>query len=128
MGMGHGANYADVVEDKFVEKICPKEWKKLMDAISKSDEFGSMEEFAQIKRYDDVGEDEATLAYNQLTDAFNKKTKLDLSLGFHDADEEGDRYDDVNGYFWMVDGVYSYTPAGKKYRKEIDRKLFVTFG
>lgn len=128
MGMGFGANYVDAVEDKFVEKTCPKEWQALIDAISKSEEFGNLEEFAQVISYDDVGEDEARLAYNSLVTAFNNETKLDLSLGFHDANDEGDRYDDVNGYFWRVDGVYQLTPAGLKYRKEIDRKLFVTFG
>ena len=128
MGMGYGSNYADVVEDRFIEKICPKEWKKFIDAISKNEEFENMEEFAQVISYDDVGEDEATLAYNSLVTAFNNETKLDLSLGYHDCDENGDRYDDINGCFWRVDGVYQLTPAGMKYKNEIDRKFFVTFG
>jgi hypothetical protein len=54
-----------------------------------------------------------------------------MGLGFHDKDEQGDRYDDVNGYYWWVDNVYQKTPQAKKFEKlghAIERKFFVTFG
>ena len=47
---------------------------------------------------------------------------------FHNADNDGDRYDDVSGGFFHVDGVYRLTPAGKKFAGKIERKFFVTFG
>jgi hypothetical protein len=129
MGMGYGANYADVIEDKDVQKLCPKEYKAFdnaiddnegydLEAIAREITFEGMESIApKIKK-----------AYIALTKAFNKKTGLELGIGFHDADESGDRYDEVNGAYWNVGGVFTRTPAGKKYKALIDRKFYVTFG
>jgi hypothetical protein len=64
-----------------------------------------------------------------LQEAFKKKSGgLDLALGFHDSDDRGDRYDEVNGLYWWVDGMYQLTAAGKRFRKDVTRKFFVQFG
>jgi hypothetical protein len=127
MGMGYGANFADVIDDKFVKETCPDELKELLAAIKAEDM--DFEAFAQEAKYEDyscsvVPEE----AYNKLIAAFNDKTGLTVTLGFHDQDEEGDRYDQVNGAFWDVENAYQFTEAGKKYEKHINRKLYVSFG
>ena len=78
-------------------------------------------------------QDKIQETWERLQKDFAKKTGLELDLGFHDADEEGDRYDDINGYFFSVGEIWQKTPAArrleKKYGKNsVDRKFFVTFG
>ena len=47
--------------------------------------------------------------------------------------DEGDRYDDVNGAYWSVDGLYEETKKFKDFKKKfkkikIERSHFVNFG
>ena len=42
--------------------------------------------------------------------------------------EEGGRYDEVQGGYFFVDGVYQKTAAGRKFAKWIERVSFVEFG
>jgi hypothetical protein len=50
-----------------------------------------------------------------------------LEIGFHDS-ENGDTYDEVNGIFWNVGGVYRYTETGERYKDKIIRSFYVTYG
>ena len=127
--MGYGAGHADCVDQSFVKKQCPKEFKAFLKAIEDSGNF-DFDCVARAASYDQVEEDcskEILEAYVNLTTAFEKKTGLSLYLGFHDKTEEGDRYDDVDGAYFWVDKVFTLTPAGKKYQKHITRCNFVQF-
>lgn len=129
MGMGYGANFADVIEEKDLKKLCPKEYKAFDQAIDDAET--DLEGIARDIMYEseDVLTPKIKKAFKALTTAFEKKTGgLKVGLGFHDVEESGDRYDDVNGAYFWVDGMYQITPAGKKFSKIIDRKFFVTFG
>jgi len=126
MGMGYGAGYADTVEDKFVKKMCPIEFKELDKLLNKHEI--DWEEFAREAMYGEYEIDEIEKAFVKLQKKFEKNTRLELGIGFHDQHDEGDRYDEVNGVYWCVGGVYELTTAGKKYESKIFRKLFVTFG
>lgn len=53
---------------------------------------------------------------------------LELGIGYHNADDEGDRYDEVDGVYFTVGGVWERTPAGKTFESIIERKFYVTFG
>ena len=71
-------------------------------------------------------------AWKKLADTFTKTTTVDgagleLQPCYHDSDD-GDRYDDVEGGFFHVGGVYQLTPAGTKYAEKIERLGFVEFG
>lgn len=130
MGMGYGANYADVMEDKNIKKLCPNTFQGLVTAI-KMDEYagGDLDDFAQLLNTQEIEPDsEAHIAYDQLKLAFKRATGLELILCYHDCDEYGDRYDEVNGHFWHIDGVYDLSEAGKKFQDKIKRKFYVTFG
>jgi hypothetical protein len=129
MGMGYGANYADVMEDKEVKTLCKITYDKLMEAIEADEETGDLEDLARDIAWGNIDEDsDVYLAYRSLQLAFENATGLEVYLEWHDHDDCGDRYDDVNGYFWSVDGVYQLTPAGEKFKDKIARKFYVTFG
>ena len=124
--MGYGAGYADVVNESFIQEHCDKELTKFKSLVV------DIEAFAQLAMIDeqDSSEESANVvrAYNALRMAFKRKTGLMLSLSYHNSDDEGSSYDEVDGVYWAVDGVYQLTSAGKKYSMEIQRKFFVAFG
>jgi len=148
MGMGYGAGYADVVEESFIKKHSPSEFKAFMAAIERA--HISLDEAAKAIEYDDqdllcesiqnVWEGksnekeikglikEIDKAWTSLRRSFNRKTGLSLDMGFHDKDNEGDRYDDINGYYFCVGNVWIRTRPGQKYARNISRKMFVTYG
>jgi hypothetical protein len=129
--MGYGANFADVIEADTLKKICPKTYEAFVEALRTGEV--ELESFAQDIEHDAVDETSAMFkAYQELIDAFEKETDMSLGIGFHDADDQGDCYDEINGAFFWIDGMYSITPAGKKlkdrYGDGVERKFFVTFG
>ena len=125
MGMGYGANYADVISEDFIKKTCPERFSSLKEMFKGEDL--DMESFAQLVECQDLDET-AEMVYDLLCDDFEEKTGLTLGLGYHDKQDEGDRYDDVDGSFWWVGNAYELSEAGKKYEKEINRKCYVSFG
>ena len=129
MGMGYGANYADVMETKDVQELCPEAWDKFVAAIEKVEDLAGIEDVAHMIYFDQLDDDDdLALALKCLQSAFNHVTGLDLQLGYHDHDECGDRYDEINGHYWSVDGMYELTDAGLKFDDKVKRKSFVTFG
>jgi hypothetical protein len=122
MGMGHSASFAEVIEQSFVKEICPETFQKFIDAIDEADK--TLEEFAR----DDSNFDFEP--FQELLKDFKKKTKLDMYLAYHDQENSGDRYDEVDGVYWALDfsDVYEMTPAAKKLAAKINRKFFVNFG
>lgn len=137
MSMGYGANYADVVTPNFVKKMCPKEYAAFRKALKA---YGSdLDDFAQAANFEDDPEgklwDELSERWKALCGAFyaatmddSRGTGLCLDICYHDKTEDGDRYDEVDGAFFTVGGVYELTPSGKKFGKQIKRKFYVTFG
>jgi len=137
MGMGYAGNFAVTIEEKDLAKQVPAEF-KTFDNARKA--LGNMfEEFARQVSLDDVDKDEAgfaemQLAYEILCEAFKAKAGIGLCLGFHNQDDEGDRYDDIGGVYWSLffDHCFTYTPAYLKLKKackgEIRIQHFVTFG
>lgn len=128
MGMGYSAAFADTVEEDFVKKMCPKELKAFKKEWNACD--ADLSEKIELARYSDFTEelDVVGKAYARLQDAFQAKTKLSLSLDYHDSENDGSRYDNVDGWFWIVEGVTTLTPAGKKYSKFIAHSSWVYYG
>jgi hypothetical protein len=135
MGMGTSACHADTVTNEFVTKTCPEEYKVLLEVLQENDydidrlaycatNGGDVESELTV----DMDDEPAAIinnAYDKLCIVFEEKTGLTLEIKYHDKE---DRYDEVNGMFWEVDGVYEKTAAGKKYDKDIERKFWTTFG
>ena len=138
MSMGYGAAYTDVIEYDALESICKDALNEFIDTLGAGDyvdENGDsdMQAFARDIEYNDVDEESKEyVAYKKLADAFKKETGLELGIGFHDQDETGDRYDDIDGAFFWIDGMYDLTPAGKALKDKcgdaVSRKFFVQYG
>ena len=142
MSMGYSAGMADVITEAAIKKICPKEFNAFKSLLAKYKV--DFENLAKaMDNYSDeifIGvelspEDEEKVktsfdrAFKFLRAAFKKQSGgLELNLAFQDSNESGDRYDEINGAYWWVDGMYQLTPAGKKYRRSVERKFFVHFG
>lgn len=130
MGMGYSANFAETVEQDFVKQTCPKEFENFMDALDK-DENITLEEFAKNVSFDENdNKSDVFKSYEKLTESFKAKTGLNLYLGFHDQENDGDRYDDLSGTFWYLDfdEVYKLSVAAHKIAGKISRRYFVTLG
>lgn len=128
MGSGYGANYADVVTEDFINDILKESGEPTLlqlfydafpEGLSESNITFCRDEWSelQISRYETLID-----VFNDLTDG------LELSIGYHNSSQYGDRYDDVDGIFWSVEGVYQYTEAGERYKDKISRSLYVTYG
>ncbi len=130
MSMGYSANFADVIDGEHVKELCPAEHKALMDAIEASGE--DFEEFARDATYYDYREEfegDVLTAYNALCEAFKKTTGgATLELAHHDSDNNGDRYDDVDGAFWCVGNLTRPTKAAKFLGKRVEESRWVTCG
>jgi len=62
-------------------------------------------------------------AFDKLRNDFADATavgdsRLELGMGYHDCDAEGDRHDEVNGAYFYVDGCYEPTAAAKELLKD----------
>jgi hypothetical protein len=139
MGMGYGAGYAYVISQNKIKQVCPIEYKAFFKEMKKSevslDSFAQFvdqgRELEQFTDYDEASEVQGRLVdlWTALQTAFHKKSNgLTLELGFHDSDNEGDRYDDINGTYFSVGGMYQLTKAGKKFQRSVKQQFFVTFG
>ena len=125
---------ADTVTEDFVKEICPDFLSIFLDALKEADY--KLENFAKCVGGSDpdgdlsmdLDETKAThliKLFDGLCGAFHGITNLELSLDAHDALDRGD---EVNGYFWTVDGVWMRTRAGNIYKDEITRKVWNVFG
>ena len=130
MGMGYAGACADIVSEDWVKEVAPEELANFKNALEKVDV--DIEVFARDSQYggsDNVDwGDEVDQTYDALVTKFKEVTGLDLDIEFHSTEEDGSRYDDVDGVFWTVDGVYQRTEAGEKHKDRITRAFYVTFG
>lgn len=124
MGMGYGSNFADVVDQDQLAKLAKKQWNKLVKIGGDNlddllDSFANNDEELPPEGFDD--------AVNAFILAIEEKTGMQITLCYHDSDNHGDRYDDVNGHFWAVENAYVPNPAITTQDK-IGRVYFVTYG
>ena len=126
MGMGHAANYADCVELEFLLDTCPQEYQNLEMVMDEYDY--SWDQIGQEAHHEQFEVDEIKEAYEELQQAFYVATGLKVYAHYHNHEDEGDRYDEVNGLYFHVEGVYQLSPAGERNKDKIERKFFVTFG
>jgi hypothetical protein len=125
MGMGCVAAYADVITEDDVKEFCPNEFQSFVKTIE--DENKDIDEVARGAEYEDIDNEKVVEAYNKLLEAFQNKTGLTLGLAYHSVDD-GDIYDEIDGRYWYVNGMYQLTPAGEKMRDYVERKNFVQYG
>ena len=146
MGMGYAGAFAVVLEEEDLLRIIPKELEAFNKAKADFDAFENSPGFAAFAtakdhndNVQDVPESQPELvkldkAFTKLLAAFKKQTGIKLWLGYHDQEEEGDRYDDISGAYWSLDFADSFPPSKalktlkKKCKKYVGIQHFVTFG
>ena len=133
MPMGTSACYADVIDVKEVKKIVPIAFRNFLKVLKQQQV--SLEKFAAAMNCEECENEKNLDAWMFLSNAFERATMPDhktqgltLRIGYHDKSENGDHYDEVDGVFFHVDGVYELTPAGKKFDKVINRRYYTEFG
>lgn len=136
MGMGYSANAADVISFDFLTKSF-KEAKDLSKLLKKEkitlDTVASR--LFQERMGDGTEDPDVNISpsirskCDALCKAFAKRYKgLTIYLEYHDI-EQGDRYDEIDGAYWQVDGLYALTPGAKRLgQKNFQRSFFCTFG
>lgn len=158
MGMGFGANYADVMDAQEVAKLTPRSWEALV-ALWEGDKLRGDNAFTVLcfliepdmygyEQAEDYiqdgsplqGEDtyearvrEYQATWESLCAEFRVNTfqrgGSALELGMaYHSEDEGDRYDEVTGAFFTVSGVWERTPSGKAFESIIERKFYVSLG
>jgi len=128
MSMGFGSNFAETISEESIAAFCPDELGKLVEAVKR---VMSWEDFASEAQYDDIQDEDIKKAYAELCNKFHDETGLGLYIGFHNSEDNGSSYDDIDGAYWCVDGVWQQTVRAKKFEKaghKIQRKFFVTYG
>ncbi len=148
MSMGYAASHGYKIEWEQIQKICPQESKNFQQILDELELDFQDIAFAVAHEYDhqefhdvsNVSEEQCNKlmeSYDQLTQAFEEKTKTgDSSLYLHIAwHGEGDCYDEVeeNTGFWTVEGFMVQSQAAKQFLSvngpdSIEHVAFVEFG
>ena len=132
MGMGYSGCFSDVISNEDIIKIVGKTAEDFFK-LCKED---VLDQFAQevandYEEFEDDTENAAEIRklYQQLVDEFEKKTGgVKIALYYH-YDEEGSRYDQIDGAFFEVWNAYELTPAAKKLVDngiKIERKFYLS--
>ena len=144
MSMGYGANYADVIKtetlativgDKALVDDFVKKYEKYepdndgMDYLDLNDTLND----GKLRKDDSEELVDLYNAWVRLAGSFKKETGLDLFVDYHSREDEGDRYDEVDGMFISVCGLYQPTEKYKKLKEKfgddvVERKFYVSFG
>ena len=131
MGMGHGANWCEVISDEDLDKLLGHGLQEIKNYLKDHDE--DLDSLACNIYYDtgDIEEEvyeKALVLLTAIENKFKEKTGLGVSIDYHDQAEMGDRYDDVDGHFWVVNGFYVISEEGKKIQEMVQTVGWVTYG
>lgn len=145
MSMGYGANYADVIKPETLGSVIGD--KKLVNGFVKKfngyelGECESSEELAETLNDDDpmdldtdrVAFKNLRKEWDKISSKFKEVTGLEIFVEYHDSENEGSRYDDVDGMYFCVGGLWQPTKKYREFKKKfgdeaITRAFYVTFG
>jgi hypothetical protein len=125
MGMGSAPCHTQVITVEVIEQIVPVEYKAFVEACEKEDiDLGTESENYAITCLKDGEYEELACegdydvsfiknSYETLLEAFEKQTDMPLNIN-HLSEDDGGRYDDVDGTFWEIGRVYQLTPLAKQ--------------
>ena len=127
MGMGYAAAFADVIEEQDLRNLCGEALSRFLASV---EEKGC--ELPAVARALEFGEEvEASIeeAWLALQEEFAAVTGgLTLGINHHDSADCGDRYDEVDGVYWYIEGMYQLTPAGERLGDRVRCRSWVQFG
>lgn len=126
MSMGNSACFAEVIEPKNIRRILGKEdGRKLTSFIRLFNKWEEAEGASCLIEFLTDGNDNAVSdpdgkdlgklrsLWTEITGKVKDKTGLDLDVGFHDSDSEGDSYDEVDGLYFEFSHAQLYQPTPK---------------
>lgn len=132
MSLGYMAAIATTVTEELIFKVCDAEMDSLIDYM---ETYGidrhNLWECVELQ--DNEGDldpkiyDKLEQLYHDLQNEFNACTGLFLWIEYHDADNNGSCYDDVNGAFWCVGNVFTKTKHAKKFEREYGKLQQISF-
>ena len=133
MGMGFAGAYAYVVKTETIKTICPDEYQAFVQAVeaSEKDEFEIADTLQYENGENEIEDTDVAKAYIALCKAFDEETGLGLGIGYHDSEGLGDRYDEVDGIYWYLDGLYVLSEEAKEFAEmghTWKKVSFVQFG
>jgi hypothetical protein len=139
MSSGYSANCGWTIDWENIKKIVPKEVKELeelvnphnitIDDICRAFEYELFEDLCEDYEDDcDDFTDSIKKLFTSIQDKFKEVTDLEIIPGYHDRESSGDIYDNIDGGYFIVDGVTEFTAAGKKYQNEIQKSFWVGWG
>ena len=138
MGMGYASCFDWTVDEDKVKQMCEEEYRIVDELLKKYGEswrglaytirFGD-----QFHDLEDEESEDIFFSFDQLVKRFKEKTDLTLVLSYHNQDDDGQRYDEVDGHFFTVlfQEVFELTPVAKKAKEkgiDIRLKTYVTYG
>lgn len=142
MSMDFSASFALVIEQEKIEKMNLVTFRKLLRGLKLHNV--SLSNFAHSYSVEDViyneeGEelskdsmDEIYELFEDFKEEFKNSTGVGIDLGYHNQEEQGSCYDDIDGVFFALNfsDVYEMTPEAKHLQKKtgFEMKYFVTFG
>ena len=132
MSMGYVACYDEVISEDDLITIgnCNERLQELKSVIDTVYECGINNWIIQVCTEFISATDNKPVdaAFKALREEFKIATgDLVLYIGYHDVDENGSCYDDIDGPFWAVDGMYELSKAGKKLQSKVHRRHYVNF-
>lgn len=137
MGMGYSACRAWIItEEKLAELNLPT-WEKFKQTLEEAREgidecayYDFLNGYLNPEEYPEEDLTALVEAWESLQTDFKERTGLGLDINYHDCESDGSRYDDVDGIFYTVGNVESFTLAGSKAYNAglIDKAWWVTFG
>src|SRR6185295_12048573 len=135
MSNGFAGCQARIIKLDDVAKLCPIEARQFVEALAATGK--SFDEFCQQSQYDELDQEDEVFgavvaAWDALAAAFEKVTEtegagLQIELNYHDSENDGDRYDDVNGGFIEVTDYFAVTPAGKRFESVVQAASWVQY-
>lgn len=139
MGMGYGANMEMVISDNDLKKVVPEEYQAFFNmlenlGISFENVANAISNDWEMEDIEEEQEKEVREVWLDLQTAFHEKTSIHLWMGYHDSNDYGSRYDDVDGGFFGLSWweVLEYTKDFKelmnRFSAKPELKCFVTYG
>lgn len=137
MSMGYSANMLMTITMEDVKKLNLSSFEILNQFMQ--DTNATWENLAELFIWDTPIEEltvdeqkEIEDLYKSFKKEFKETTGITINLEQHNSEDEGSRYDDVDGVFFQLDffDVFDYTPEAKALKEKVDIHFsnYVSFG